>query len=142
MKSIFKGKNIRKVYDFIPWNSRNDISIIEQILNHETILSTDLDTPPLQVRDQFYLTDKDKLVVIENAVRGTDNIMVYFTDYIINTEEELIKSLELAKDKQAEYLLEKESRNYKLSIEREKRDYRDKYEDAFFIKRWFMKKPE
>lgn len=141
MKSIFKGQNIKKTYKFDRYSSSNEIPYVEkksEVINYETILETNLDTPPLQQGDQFYLIKEDKVIYIEKALQGTDNVMVYLTNVILHTEEEYEESLKLAINKREQYLKEKEERDKQQEIEYYKREYRD----ATFLKKLFMKKPE
>jgi len=147
MKSIFKGKHLTKVYQFNNYSSYSVnkipyVTIVKEVSSYETILETDLDTPPLNYGDQFYLTKEDKIVKIEKTLRGTDNVMVYLTDEVLSEKEELVESLKVAKEQSDKYIIEKviSDENYR---QREiKDDYRREYRDAFFVKRWFMVKPE
>jgi len=146
MKSIFKGKHTKKIYQFESY-LYNDAKIPYVILtnvveNYETILETELDTPPLSSGDQFYLTKEDKIIMVESTLRGTDNVMVYLTDVVLSETEELEESLKTAIIKREEYLIKKEQSDKRYAKQQEIRDYRDKYNDTFFIKRWFMVKPE
>jgi len=142
MKSIFKGKHMKKVYEFesylysdakIPY-----VILTNVVANYETILETELDTPPLDEGDQFYLTEEDKIIKVEATLRGTDNVMVYLTDVVLSEIEELENSLKTAIAKREDYLIRKE----KTDREYEKRQCREKYRNAFFVRRWFMTKPE
>ena len=142
MKSIFKGKHMRKVYEFESYLYRDAkipyVILTNVVVNYETILETELDTPPLGKGSQFYLTEEDKIIKVEEALRGTDNIMVYLTDVVLSETEELENSLKIAISKREDYLIRKE----KSDREYEKRQYREKYRNASFVKRWFMTKPE
>ena len=146
-KSIFKGKNIQKVYKFESYSSyRNNkipyIIIVDDIESYETIIETELDEPPLDRGDQFYLVKEDKIVNIEKALRGTDNVMVYLTDVVLSTKEETDESLKEAISKRDKYLFDTERYN-KDSVQKQViEDYKRKYRNAFFFVRWFMKKPE
>jgi len=129
MKSIFKGKHIKKAYEFESYLYKDAkipyVVLTKVVENYETILETELDTPPLDSGDQFYLTKEDKIVKVESTLRGTDNVMVYLTDVVLSETEELEESLKVAIAKREEYLIKKEQ-----------------YNDSFFVKRWFMTKPE
>lgn len=141
MKSIFKGKNIKELYKFDRYGSSNKIPYVEkyiEVINYETILNTDLDTPPLESGNQFYLIKEDKVIRIEKALRGTDNVMVYLTNLILHTEEEFEESLKQAINEREKYLKDKEERDKQQEIEYCRRKYRD----ASFLKKLFMKKPE
>jgi len=111
MKSIFKGKHVKKIYEFesylyadakIPY-----VILTNKVVNYETILETELDTPPLSSGDQFYLTKEDKIVRVGSTLRGTDNVMVYLTDVVLSETEELEESLKTAIAKREEYLIKK-----------------------------------
>jgi len=112
------------------------------VVNYETILETELDTPPLGSGDQFYLTKEDKIIRVESTLRGADNVMVYLTDVVLSETEELEESLKVAIAKREEYLIKKEQSDKEYAKRQEVRDYKEKYNDSFFVKRWFMTKPE
>jgi len=147
MKSIFKGKNIQKVYKFEKYSSYQYnkipyILIVDEIESFETILETELDKPPLSMHDQFYLVKEDKIINIEKALRGTDNVMVYLTDVVLSTKEETDESLKEAIKKRDKYLIDLEKYNKDYARREKIEDYRRKYRDTLFFVRWFMKKPE
>ena len=146
MKSIFKGKHVKKVYEFESYLYKDAkipyVILTRSIVNYETILETELDTPPLDSGDQFYLTKEDKIIKVESVLRGTDNVMVYLTDVVLSEIEELEESLKEAIAKREEYLIKKEQSDKRYVKQQEIRDYRDEYRNAFFVRRLFMKKPE
>jgi len=146
MKSIFKGKHIKKIYEFESYlykDAKIPYVVLTKIVeNYETILETELDTPPLNSGDQFYLTKEDKIIRVESVLRGTDNVMVYLTDVILSETEELEESLKIAIVKREEYLIKKEISDKEYAKRQEERDYKEEYRNAFFVKRLFMKKPE
>jgi len=146
MKSIFKGKHVKKVYEFESYLYKDAkipyVILTRSIVNYETILETELDTPPLDSGDQFYLTKEDKIIKVESVLRGTDNVMVYLTDVVLSEIEELEESLKVAIAKREEYLIKKEQSDKRYVKQQEIRDYRDEYRNAFFVRRLFMKKPE
>ena len=65
MKSIFKGKHVKMVYEFESYLYKDAkipyVILTKVVENYETILETELDTPPLDSGDQFYLTREDKI---------------------------------------------------------------------------------
>ena len=146
MKSIFKGKHIKKIYEFESYLYKDAkipyVVLTKVVENYETILETELDTPPLDSGDQFYLTKEDKIIRVESVLRGTDNVMVYLTDVILSETEELEESLKIAIVKREEYLIKKEISDKEYAKRQEERDYKEEYRNAFFVKRLFMKKPE
>ena len=146
MKSIFKGKHVKKVYEFESYLYKDAkipyVILTRSIVNYETILETELDTPPLDSGDQFYLTKEDKIIRVESTLRGADNVMVYLTDVVLSETEELEESLKVAIAKREEYLIKKEQSDKRYVKQQEIRDYRDEYRNAFFVRRLFMKKPE
>ena len=146
MKSIFKGKHVKVVYKFDKYVGQFAhypyILKETEVIKYETILETELDTPPLEDGDQFYLIKEDKVVTVKKALRGTDNVMVYLTDVVLSTEEELEESLKQAINERDEYLIKQKDEDEKYQQQKDARDYRNKYEDTFFIKRFFMRKPE
>jgi len=146
MKSIFKGKHVKKIYEFESY-LYNDAQIpyvimTNKVENYETILETELDTPSLSNGDYFYLTEEDKIVRVESTLRGTDNVMVYLTDVVLSETEELEESLKIAIVKREEYLIKKEENDKRYAKQQEIRDYKEKYKNSFCVKRWFMTKPE
>ena len=146
MKSIFKGEHVKKVYEFKSYLYKDAkipyVILTTKVVNYETILETELDTPPLGSGDQFYLTKEDKIIRVESTLRGTDNVMVYLTDVVLSETEELEESLKVAIAKREEYLIKKEQSDKEYAKRQEARDYKEKYNDSFFVKRWFMTKPE
>ena len=146
MKSIFKGKHVKKVYEFESYLYKDAkipyVILTTKVVNYKTILETELDTPPLNSGDQFYLTKEDKIIRVESTLRGTDNVMVYLTDVVLSEIEELEESLKIAIVKREEYLIKKEKSDKEYAKQIKVRDYNDKYNDSFFVKRWFMTKPE
>ena len=58
MKSIFKGEHVKKVYEFKSYLYKDAkipyVILTTKVVNYETILETELDTPPLGSGDQFY----------------------------------------------------------------------------------------
>jgi len=146
MKSIFKGKHLKKVYEFESYLYKDAkipyVILTKVVANYETILETELDTPPLSNGDQFYLIEEDKIIRVEKTLRGTNNVMVYLTDVILNETEELEESLKIAIAKREEVLIKKEQSDKEYAIQRKSREYEERYNNSFFMKRWFMKKPE
>jgi len=146
MKSIFKGKHIQKVYEFESYLDRDAkipyVILTTEVMSYETILETELDTPPLCSGDQFYLTEGDKIIKVEKTLRGTDNVMVYLTNVVLSETEELEESLKLSIEKREKYLIKKEQSDKAYKKRLETNDYKEEYRDAFFMKRWFMVKPE
>jgi hypothetical protein len=95
MKSIFKGQIVKEFYYFGAgydnnsifgyYSSERKIRIKEDIIEYKTFLEIDLSEPPLQKGDKFYNLNTDKTYYIEDAMRGTGDTMVYFTDKILET---------------------------------------------------------
>lgn len=147
MKSIFKGKHIQKVYKFDNYSDYKNnkipyVILINEVVGYETILETDLDAPPLGRGDIFYLTEEDKIVKIETILRGTDNVMVYLVDVVLSEKKELDESLKTAIKEREAFSIQQEDINKRYEQQREIRKYQDAYNNAFFIVRWFMTKPE
>ena len=146
LKSIFKGKHIKKVYNFKPYLYDDAkipyVVMTNKVTNYETFLETELNSPPLYKGDQFYLIKEDKIIRVEDVLRGTGNVIVYLTDVVLSKTEELEESLKIAITEREKYLIEKEKSDKEYAKRQEIREYREKYRDVSFIKRWFIRKPE
>lgn len=95
MKSIFKGKILKKVYWFgedytsctpfgyqlHPLRIQSNLKVIET----PVLLTLDIKEPVLSKGDKFYNHENDNIYLIEDAMRGTEDNMVYFTDVVLET---------------------------------------------------------
>lgn len=83
MQSIFKGEIVQEIYSFgTEWGVPHiykDLRIVE----YKTFLEIDLKEPPLNKGDKFYVHETEEHFLIKDAMRGTNDTMVYFTDKIL-----------------------------------------------------------
>jgi len=128
MLSIFKGKKMEKTYYFRDndfWGHSIPIGFKLKVIENPIFLEIDIKEPALSKGDKFFNHENGDIYFIEDAMRGTEDTMVYFTNVVLETiidEESLIK----AKNDKAEYeTLEKERRekydeNERLKVEADK----------------------
>lgn len=103
-KSIFIQRKVEKLfencieYNWI-YNGRsgyshlpkiNEIRIFtnnENVIEEKVIGEYDIDSPPLDTGDEFYLCDIGKIVKIKKRVRNSDNSFTYYIeDELVETE--------------------------------------------------------
>lgn len=110
MKSIFKGRIVKKVYEFYSYN--DEISNSDKTEGYKTFCEIELEVPPLNAGDDFYITKIDEAVHINKTMRGVEEdnleIMVYFTNKIVDRLKDDTESLQRAKDAQHYHLERKE----------------------------------
>ena len=105
MLSIFKGKKMEKIYYFGEnnfWGKSMSIDFKLKVIENPVFLEIDIKEPALSKGDKFFNHENGDIYFIEDAMRGTEDTMVYFTNVILETvidEESLIK----AKNDRAEY---------------------------------------
>lgn len=112
MKSIFMGKILKKSFWFgedwrisgLP-NPPKKINSKIEVIERPVILVTDITEPKLITGNEFYNIEDNQLYKIEKIVRGTDNSIVYFTNFIV---EEII-------DEESKIKAEKEMEEYRES---------------------------
>lgn len=103
-KSIFIQREVEKIYEnYIEYNwmynSRsgyshlpkiNEIRIFtnnENVIEEKVIGEYDIDSPPLDIGDEFYLCDIGKIIKIKKRVRNSDNSFTYYIeDELVETE--------------------------------------------------------
>lgn len=103
-KSIFIQREVEKIYEnYIEYdwmyNSRsgyshlpkkNEIRIFtnnENVIEEKVIGEYDIDSPPLDMGDEFYLCDIGKIIKIKKRVRNSDNSFTYYIeDELVETE--------------------------------------------------------
>lgn len=102
-KSIFIQRKVEKLFEnYIEYNwmySRygyshlpkiNEIRIFtnnENVIEEKVIGEYDIDSPPLDIGDEFYLCDIGKIVKIKKRVRNSDNSFTYYIeDELVETE--------------------------------------------------------
>jgi len=114
MLSIFKGKKVNKIYYFganDSWCHHMSIDFKLKVIENPVFLEIDIKEPALSKGDKFFNHENGNIYLIEDAMRGTKNTMVYFTNIVLETivdEESLIK----AENDKVEYeISEKERRS-------------------------------
>ena len=103
-KSIFIQREVEKIYEnYIEYNwmyngrsgyshlpKINEIRIFtnnENVIEEKVIGEYDIDSPPLDMGDEFYLCDIGKIVKIKKRVRNSDNSFTYYIeDELVETE--------------------------------------------------------
>lgn len=103
-KSIFIQREVEKIYEnYIEYNwmyngrsgyshlpKINEIRIFtnnENVIEEKVIGEYDIDSPPLDTGDEFYLCDIGKIVKIKKRVRNSDNSFTYYIeDELVETE--------------------------------------------------------
>lgn len=80
--------NGRSGYSHLP--KINEIRIFtnnENVIEEKVIGEYDIDSPPLDIGDEFYLCDIGKIVKIKKRVRNSDNSFTYYIeDELVETE--------------------------------------------------------
>jgi len=118
LRSVFKGKIVKEIYylgrDYT-WNSSSskEVKKYVEVIDTPTFLELDINEPALNKGNKFYNHESEKIYIIEDAMRGTEDTMVYFTDMILETiidekskanaemeYEEYIKEIEKEREKQ------------------------------------------
>ena len=102
-KSIFIQRKVEKLFEnYIEYNwmygrdgysylpKINKIRIFtnnENVIEEKVIGEYDIDSPPLDTGDEFYLCDIGKIVKIKKRVRNSDNSFTYYIeDELVETE--------------------------------------------------------
>lgn len=102
-KSIFIQRKVEKLFEnYIEYNwmygrdgyshlpKINEIRIFtnnENVIEEKVIGEYDIDSPPLDIGDEFYLCDIAKIVKIKKRVRNSDNSFTYYIeDELVETE--------------------------------------------------------
>lgn len=103
-KSIFVQREVEKIYEnYIEYNwmyngrsgyshlpKINEIRIFtnnENVIEEKVIGEYDIDSPPLDIGDEFYLCDIGKIIKIKKRVRNSDNSFTYYIeDELVETE--------------------------------------------------------
>lgn len=103
-KSIFIQREVEKIYEnYIEYNwmyngrsgyshlpKINEIRIFtsnENVIEEKVIGEYDIDSPPLDIGDEFYLCDIGKIIKIKKRVRNSDNSFTYYIeDELVETE--------------------------------------------------------
>lgn len=103
-KSIFVQREVEKIYEnYIEYNWKyngrsgyshlpkiNEIRIFtnnENVIEEKVIGEYDIDSPPLDIGDEFYLCDIGKIIKIKKRVRNSDNSFTYYIeDELVETE--------------------------------------------------------
>ena len=102
-KSIFIQRKVEKLFEnYIEYNwmygrdgyshlpKINEIRIFtnnENVIEEKVIGEYDIDSPPLDTGDEFYLCDIGKIVKIKKRVRNSDNSFTYYIeDELVETE--------------------------------------------------------
>jgi len=115
MLSIFKGKKIEKIYYFgknDSWEYHMSIYSKLKVIENPAFLEIDIKEPALSKGDKFFNHENGDIYFIEDAMRGTEDTMVYFTNVVLETvidEESLIK----AKNDREEYEISEKERREK-----------------------------
>ena len=148
MKSIFRRKNIEKIYDIEgeiisrrrdEWNN-TDITYTtvrielatnkSRVLSEEIIGAYDLNSP-LSVGEEFFLADIQETIKIKKAIRSSDGAVVYYVEdnYIEteNTEKSYVAAIE-KRDKANK--LSDDLKRLRMEFDGYKREY--KYKHRFF----------
>lgn len=146
-KSIFRRKTFEKLYyvGITDWvnispnyclctHGRTDklTSCTENVeISDEEIGRYDIEIPLLEVGDEFFLHDIQKVVVIKSRLRSSDGSITYYVEDVTVETENTQKSKEIA-DKKVEKWNHEEEEIQKLKKEFEdyKREY--KYKNRFF----------
>jgi len=120
MLSMFKGKKMKKIYYFGEssfWGHSLSIDFKLKVIENPVFLEIDIKEPALSKGDKFFNHENGDIYLIEDAMRGTEDTMVYFTNVVLETaidEDSLIK----AKNDKIEY----------EASERERRERHDERE--------------
>lgn len=103
-KSIFIQREVEKIYEnYIEYNwmyngrsgyshlpKINEIRIFTSngnVIEEKVIGEYDIDSPPLDIGDEFYLCDIGKIIKIKKRVRNSDNSFTYYIeDELVETE--------------------------------------------------------
>lgn len=103
-KSIFIQREVEKIYEnYIEYDwmyngrsgyshlpKKNEIRIFtnnENVIEEKVIGEYDIDSPPLDMGDEFYLCDIGKIIKIKKRVRNSDNSFTYYIeDELVETE--------------------------------------------------------
>lgn len=95
MKSIFKGKILKKVFwfgqdydSYTPFGYRPHPLRIQrklELIETPVFLEMDIKEPALNKGDKFYNHENNNIYFIEDAMRGTEDTMVYFTNVVLDT---------------------------------------------------------
>jgi len=123
MLSIFKGKKMKKIYYFGEnnfWGRYMSIDFKLKVIENPVFLEIDIKEPALSKGDKFFNHENGDIYFIEDAMRGTEDTMVYFTNVVLETivdEESLIKA-----------------QNDKVEYEKSEKERREKYEERERLK--------
>ena len=105
-KSVFIQRKVEKLYEnYIEYNwvytssngyvhlpKRNEIRISnksndENVIEEKIIGEYDIDSPPLDIDDEFFLCNMGKLVKIKKRIRNSNNSFTYYVeDELVETE--------------------------------------------------------
>lgn len=146
-KSIFIQRKVEKLFEnYIEYNwmhgrdgyshlpKINEIRIFtnnENVIEEKIIGEYDIDSPPLDTGDEFYLCDIGKIVKIKKRVRNSDNSFTYYIeDELVETENTKISKEKCDKEFDKYCSAVEEFDALKEEFDTYKREY--KYRKKFF----------
>jgi len=95
MKSIFRQREVEKIYGI-----KHEIEVLSEVesvkiydgadkcvLSDKVIGTYDIETPILEVGEEFFIDDIGELVMVEKRVRSSDGTVTYYVkDKVVETE--------------------------------------------------------
>lgn len=95
MKSIFRQREVEKIYEIK--HGTEILSEVESVkiydgadkcvLSDKVIGTYDIETPILEVGEEFFIDDIGELVMVEKRVRSSDGTVTYYVkDKVVETE--------------------------------------------------------
>ncbi len=150
LKSIFRQREIEKLYElrylgtswFYP-RIEQDVALSaignnENVISDKVIGTYDIEIPMLEIGDEFFLHDIQKVVKVKNKMRSSDGSITYYVEDKVVETENTKKTYTECRQKIEHYKYEKEKfedlekrlNACKEELEEHKREY--KYKHRFF----------
>ena len=147
IKSIFRQREVEKLYELYYYGDdiygfysikkyKPDVGLStrinkDNVISDKVIGSYDIEIPMLEIGDEFFLHDIQKVVVIKNKMRSSDGSITYYVvDEAVETENTK-KTYDECMEKITYHNCEKEKLK---KLEKEFEDYKKeyKYKNRFF----------
>lgn len=129
MNSRFLGKIKKKTYY---WKYDDKIGEELNTIEYKTIFELDLERPPLEENDNFYITEIDDYLYIQKAMRGVDENNKEIMVYIVN------KTLEIIEDEETEKSLKKAQTDIENYFKRKEQEKKDLESMSKKYKKWYQ----
>lgn len=149
-KSIFRQKKVEKLYELKAISDSQRIGFsfthsycIRTEPNYDNVICDiklgeyEIEKPPLEIGEEIFLHDIEKVVVIKNKLRSSDNTITYYVEDEVVETNNTKESYESCMNEVRNWGIDREEFERLEQVEREYLDYKLKYK---YKNRFFNKK--